>query len=83
MEYGIKYYKAQLDEETYILIPIGIIEGYSLKNQFFSNKIYTIPLSEEDLKENRVFSFPDGSFLFHRDLQSKKQILRQYYFYPL
>ena len=60
MEYGIKYYKAQLDEETYILIPIGIIEGYSLKNQFFSNKIYTIPLSEEDLKENRVLI--DGIF---------------------
>ena len=60
MEYGIKYYKAQLDEETYILIPLGIIEGYSLKNQFFSNKIYTIPLSEEDLKENRVLI--DGIF---------------------
>lgn len=54
MEYGIKYYKAKLDNETYILIPIGIIEGYSLRNQFYSNKIYTIPLTEEDLANNRV-----------------------------
>ena len=26
-EYGIRYFKAQLDDTTYILIPINLVEG--------------------------------------------------------
>lgn len=54
MEYGIKYYKAQLDKETYILIPLGIIEGYSVGKQFYSTKVFIIPEEPQDLETNRV-----------------------------
>ena len=54
MEYGIRYYKAQLDDDTYILIPINLVEGYSVGEKFFSERIYTYPQTKEDYRENRV-----------------------------
>ena len=53
-EYGIKYFKAQLDDTTYILIPICLVEGYSVGGQFFSEKIQFIPQNPNDYSKTRT-----------------------------
>ena len=53
-EYGIRYFKAQLDPTTYILIPINLVQGYSVGDKFYSDKVYTHPQNEVDYKDNRT-----------------------------
>ena len=53
-EYGIRYFKAQLDKTTYILIPINLVQGYSVSNSFFSDKVYICPQTDVDYKDNRT-----------------------------
>ena len=53
-EYGIKYFKAQLDPTTYILIPICLVEGYSVGEKYFSDKVYPIALQPTDYTDGRV-----------------------------
>ena len=53
-EYGIRYFKAQLDDTTYILIPINLVEGYSVSGCFYSDRVYPHPITDVDYKENRT-----------------------------
>ena len=53
-EYGIRYFKAQLDDTTYILIPINLVEGYSVSGCFYSDRVYPYPITDVDYKENRT-----------------------------
>ncbi len=54
-DYGIKYIKSKINENTYILIPTELVEGYGVGNIFYSMDVYPIIKSVEDLEENDVF----------------------------
>ena len=81
-EYGIKYFKAQLDETTYILIPICLVEGYSVGEQFFSEKIQFIPQNTEDYKKTRtvIDSIVSEDELKRMYDMSDIDFLKNYYF---
>ena len=81
-EYGIKYFKAQLDSTTYILIPICLVEGYSVGEKYFSDKIYPIALQPTDYTDGRVVV---DSIMTEADLQRSYEMsdidfLKDYYF---
>lgn len=82
MEYGIKYFKAQLDAETYILIPLGIIEGYSVGKQFYSTKVFITPEEPQDLENNRVLVsslVTDVDLITMYDMEDV-EFIKDYYF---
>lgn len=81
-EYGIRYFKAQLDPTTYILIPINLVQGYSISGQFLSDKVYIHPLTDVDYKENRtvVDSIITEEGLKRMYDMDDVEFLKQYYF---
>lgn len=53
-EYGIKYKKIQIKENAYILIPIELVEGYSVGELFYSDQIYGISNCPEKVRSEDV-----------------------------
>ena len=51
IDYGIKYAKVKLSEIKYILIPIDVVEGYSMGNLFYSSDVYKVADSITTIEE--------------------------------
>ncbi len=51
-EVGIRYEKVKLDNNTYLLVPIEVIIGYSVGDIFYSDNQHKILNSAEDLTSN-------------------------------
>ena len=54
-QFGIQYNKISLDEESYLLYPVRMIEGYCMNNDFCSDKIYPIINDRESLEKDSFF----------------------------
>ena len=64
MDYGIIYRKAKLGPNKYLLFPLDIVEGYSMKNEFLSDPIYKTATSAENFKDSdllvdTIYSYND------------------------
>lgn len=53
-EYGIKYKKVQIKENVYILIPMELVEGYSVGDVFYSDEVYGISNCKEKVVSEEV-----------------------------
>jgi len=51
-EYGIIYHNIKLNDQTYLFIPITIVEGYSVGEDFFNEQIHKIALDSETIQSN-------------------------------
>ena len=53
-EVGIKYKKIKIADNKYVLIPIGLLDGYSVGDIYYSDKEYKIATDIEILKNEKI-----------------------------
>ncbi len=62
-EFATKYQKAKIGDNTYILIPLEVIEGYSMNDNFYNVDIYETPsvhnIESADILVDRVVTIDD------------------------
>ena len=82
-EVGIKYKKITVNKNKYILIPIDIIEGYSIGDIYYSVTEHKIPIDIKNLKNEKILidsiiSIDDLKYTYEYD--EDIEFLKKYYF---
>ena len=82
-EVGIKYKKIIVNKDKYVLVPIGIINGYSVGEIYYSTKEYKIPLDiktikNEDFLIDSISTIQD--LMYSYDYDGDIDFLKEYYF---
>lgn len=82
-EVGIKYKKIVVNKNKYVLVPIGLLTGYSVGEIYYSTKEYKIPLDVKTVK-NEEFLIDSIStikdLMYSYEYEGDIDFLKEYYF---